>query len=73
MAQVIFSERMKDQGAYAAGGALDDPEDGVASGYQRLLLSPGVEFHLHPFSLYVDMELPVYEHTTGDQLIARNL
>jgi len=73
VAQIIFSERMKDQGANAAGGLLDDPQDGVASGYQRLLLSPGIEFDMHPFSVYMDVELPVYEHTTGNQLIAPEL
>ena len=39
LAQVIFSERTSDSGAAA------DPDD---TGYQRILLSPGIEFHLHP-------------------------
>jgi hypothetical protein len=70
IAQAIFSFRMKDQGAYAAGGALDAPGGGVNSGYTRVLLSPGLEFDMHPYSLYIDAELPVYEHATGNQLIA---
>jgi hypothetical protein len=73
VAQVIFSERMKDQGPNATGGIYDDPEDGVSSGYQRLLLSPGIEFDMHPFSLYIDVELPVYDHVTGNQLYAPEL
>lgn len=70
VAQIIFSERTKDDGAYASGGILDDPADGVSSGYQRLLLSPGIEFDMHPYSFYIDAELPVYDHVTGNQMFA---
>jgi len=73
MAQLIFSERTKDDGPYASGGVDSPPVGVVDSGYQRLLLSPGIEFEMHPWSLYVDVELPVYEHTTGNQLIAPEL
>ncbi len=61
VAQVIFSERTGDIGAAA------NPAN---SGYQRILLSPGVEFHLHPVKLYADVELPVYQNVTGNQLVA---
>jgi len=70
VAQAIFSFRTKDEGPYASGGIYADPADGVNSGYTRVLLSPGLEFDMHPFSVYTDVELPVYEHTTGNQLIA---
>ena len=62
VAQVIFSERTSDGGANAASP--------VASGYQRILLSPGIEFHLHPFRFYADAEIPVYQNFTGNQLAA---
>ncbi|MGA2175218.1 MAG: transporter [Verrucomicrobiota bacterium] len=62
VAQVIPCERTSDTGSAAASP--------VASGYQRILLSPGIEFHLHPVKVYADVEFPVYEHTTGDQLVA---
>jgi len=62
LAQVIFSERTSDSGANAA--------DPVASGYQRLMLSPGLEFHIHPVSIYTDVEVPVWQHFTGNQLAA---
>ena len=62
VAQVIFSERTSDSGANSA--------NPVSSGYQRLMLSPGVEFHLHPVKLYADAEFPVYQHFTGNQLAA---
>jgi hypothetical protein len=61
VAQVIVSERTKDYGA-----AANSPN----SGYTRLLLSPGVEFHLHPVKLYADVEVPVFEHVNGNQLVA---
>ena len=62
IAQTIFSERTSDTGAQAS--------HPVASGYQRLLLSPGVEFAMHPVKLYTDVEFPVYQNFTGNQLAA---
>jgi hypothetical protein len=62
IAQMIFSERTSDSGAQAA--------DPVASGYQRLMLSPGIEFDYHPVKLYADAEFPVYQNFTGNQLAA---
>jgi hypothetical protein len=61
VAQVIGSWRGRDNGAAA------DPDN---SGYQRILLSPGVEFDWHPVKLYADVELPVYQNMTGNQLVA---
>ena len=59
--QAIFSYRSSDSGAAA------DPDN---SGYERLLLSPGVEFHIHPVKIYADVEFPVLQHFNGDQLAA---
>ena len=61
LAQVIFSERTGDSGTTA------DPGN---TGYQRLMLSPGVEFHIHPVKIYADVEIPVYQNFTGNQLAA---
>jgi len=61
LAQVIFSERTGDSGPNA------DAED---SGYQRIMLSPGIEFHIHPVKIYADAEFPVYQNFTGNQLAA---
>lgn len=61
LAQVIGSWRGHDSGFAAA-------QDN--SGYQRILLSPGLEIHLHPVTFYTDVELPVYTNTKGDQLVA---
>ena len=61
LAQILFSERTSDSGAKAA------PDD---SGYQRILLSPGIEFHIHPVKIYADVELPVFQNITGNQLVA---
>ena len=65
VAQVIASERTSDTGANAS--------NPIASGYQRIMLSPGVEFHLHPVSLYADVELPVFQDFRGNQLAASAL
>ena len=62
VAQVIFSERTSDSGANSASP--------VASGYQRIMLSPGIEFHIHPVKFYADAEFPVYQNFTGNQLAA---
>ncbi|MFZ0829341.1 MAG: hypothetical protein WAO02_18175 [Verrucomicrobiia bacterium] len=61
VAQAIFSERSSDSGDAA------NPDN---SGYQRILLSPGVEFHIHPVKIYADAEFPVYQNFTGNQLAA---
>ncbi len=61
VAQAIFSERTSDSGDAA------NPDN---SGYQRILLSPGIEFHIHPVKIYADAEFPVYQNFTGNQLAA---
>jgi hypothetical protein len=42
----------------------------VASGYQRILVSPGLEIDLHPVTVYADVEIPIYQRFTGNQLAA---
>jgi len=61
LAQVIFSERTGDSGEAA---------NSDNSGYQRILLSPGIEIHIHPVMIYADAEFPVYQNFTGNQLAA---
>ncbi len=61
VAQVIGSWRGRDTGLAAASDN---------SGYQRILVSPGLEFHLHPVKIYADVELPVYQNVSGHQLVA---
>jgi hypothetical protein len=61
LVQVLASERTKDYGADA---------NSPGSGYSRLLLSPGFEFHLHPVKVYADIEVPVFQHVNGNQLVA---
>ena len=70
IAQIIFSERTSDTGANASGGANDNPEEGVASGFQRMLLSPGIEFHIRPVKIYADAEVPVFQNFRGNQVVA---
>ncbi len=62
LAQVIVSERTSD-----GGGAAAHP---VASGFQRVLLSPGFEVDIHKLKFYADAEIPVYQNFTGNQIAA---
>jgi hypothetical protein len=61
IAQALFSERTKDYGS-----AANSPN----SGYTRVLLSPGIEIHLHPLMIYADAEVPVFQNVNGNQLVA---
>ena len=61
LAQVIFAERTSDSGAAA------DPAN---TGYQRLLLAPGLEVDVHPLKINADVEFPVFQNMTGNQLVA---
>lgn len=62
VAQIKISERASD-----GGGASAHP---VASGFQRVLLSPGMEVNVHGLKFYGDVEVPVYQKFTGNQLAA---
>jgi hypothetical protein len=70
VAQVIGSERTSDQGANASGHSNDDPAGGISSGYQRIMVSPGIEFDMHPVSFYADVEVPVFQDFRGNQVVA---
>jgi hypothetical protein len=61
IAQVIGTWRGRDDGIAA------DPEN---TGYQRLMISPGIEAHYHSVKIYGGVEFPIYENTTGNQLVA---
>lgn len=43
------------------------------TGYSRLLLAPGFEIGTEQVRLYADIGFPVYQHTTGHQLVASHL
>ena len=63
--QIKLSVRSQDTGANSASP--------VASGFERILAAPGLEIDYHPFKVYADVELPLYYHFTGDQLVAKTL
>jgi hypothetical protein len=48
-------------------GPEADPQN---TGYRRALVAPGVEAQVRGVRLYGDVELPVYQHVNGNQLIA---
>jgi hypothetical protein len=60
--QVKATVRGRDTGAGAS--------NPVASGYERVILAPGLEFDAHPFKVYADVEAPLYQRFTGNQLVA---
>jgi hypothetical protein len=70
IAQVIGSVRTSDSGNNASGGINGDPAAGRNSGYQRILLSQGIEFKIHQVSVYADVEVPVFQDFVGNQLVA---
>ena len=59
--QVLVSDRWQDSGPRASAGD---------SGYQRLLLAPGLELDTGKLKLYADIEVPVYQNVNGNQLVA---
>lgn len=63
--QLKVSLRTSDSGANASSP--------IASGFARLLGSPGIEIDCHPFTFYTDVELPICEYFRGNQLAARTL
>jgi hypothetical protein len=58
--QVLVSDRGRD-------GGIGDPAN---TGYQRAFVSPGLSLSVKQWKLYADVELPVYQHVNGNQLIA---
>jgi hypothetical protein len=49
------------------GGPEGDPQN---TGYVRALAAPGLEVEAKGVRLYADVELPVYQHVNGQQLVA---
>ena len=64
LAQIVGSYRWRDS------GNLSDAAD---SGYQRLLVTPGVEFDAGPYRVYADVGFPIYQNVNGNQLVAGQL
>jgi len=64
VAEVLNSYRSKDRG-----WAANTPN----SGYERVLLSPGIELDYHRVMVYFDIGFPVYQYMNGDQLMASAL
>jgi len=62
--QIIASHNWNDQGTQA------NPRD---TGYDRVLLTAGVEVDSGPVSIYADIALPVYQDVHGNQLMAQEL
>jgi len=59
--QLIGSYRVHDTGSAANPGN---------SGYERLMISPGIEYDIDAIKLYADVELPIYQRVNGNQIVA---
>lgn len=64
LGQIVGSHRWSDSGAFALN---------PGSGYSRVLLAPGVEFDVAKIRVYTDVGFPVYQYTSGDQLVSSAL
>jgi hypothetical protein len=64
LAQVIESYRWRD------GGTFGHSQD---SGYERILVAPGVEFGIYHLKIYTDVGFPVLQNVNGQQLVASEL
>lgn len=64
VAQVVGSYCLHDRGLAASPGN---------SGYERVLLAPGVEVDTVGVKIYADVGFPVYQHVRGNQLVASEL
>jgi hypothetical protein len=61
LAQVLADHRWRDSGAAA---------DSQNTGYDRILLAPGIEFDTARFRIYGDVGFPVYQFLNGNQIVA---
>ena len=64
VAEILNSYRSRDRG-----WAANTPN----SGYERVLLSPGIELDYRKMMVYFDVGFPVYQYVNGDQLVASAL
>jgi len=64
LVEILGSERLHDRGIQA------DPED---SGYQRVMLAPGIEVDTAGWRVFADVAAPVYQKVKGEQLTAPEL
>jgi len=68
MFEILGSFRGSDNGALAGTTSANPPTP--ASGFSRLLISPGFEVDLGRFRVWADVLIPVYQYYVGDQLSA---
>ncbi len=64
VAEVLNSFRSRDRGT-----ATNTPN----SGYERVLLTPGIELDYKRVMVFFDVGFPVYQYTNGDQLVSSAL
>ncbi|MCX7010738.1 MAG: transporter [Kiritimatiellaeota bacterium] len=62
--QAVGSTHWRDYGTGA------DPDN---TGYNRVLVAPGMEFDIGKIALYADVAFPIYQYVNGNQLVAPEL
>jgi hypothetical protein len=70
---VLVSPALQLKGSVRGRDGGPSASDPVASGFERILVVPGIEFSLKRARLDADVGLPAYQHFTGDQLAASAL
>ena len=68
--RVKFTPLLQLEGSIRATDSGPSTADSQGSGYQRVLIAPGVEIAVGKWKLYGDVAIPLYQHVNGNQLTA---
>jgi hypothetical protein len=68
--KVKFTPLLQLEGSVRAVDSGPATADSQGSGYQRLVVAPGIEMAVGRWKFYGDLGFPVYQHVNGNQLTA---
>ncbi len=68
--KVKFTPLLQFEGSVRATDSGPATADAQGSGYQRLLVAPGIEMAVAKWKLYGEVAIPLYQHVNGNQLTA---
>jgi hypothetical protein len=68
--KVKFTPLLQLEGSVRAVDSGPATADSQGSGYQRLVVAPGIEMAVGRWKVYGDLGFPVYQHVNGNQLTA---
>ena len=69
-AKVTFTPLLQLEGSVRAKDSGLATADSQGSGYERMVVAPGIEMAVGKWKLYGDLGFPVYQHVNGNQLTA---